>query len=171
MKDFFRNPEKTGYSLSPNGEYFAFMMPWKNRLNIFVEKIGYEEVTRITSETERDVAEYYWANNERIVYLKDSGGDENFRLFAVNIDGSNNIDLTPFEKATVQMIDELEDNDEEMLIALNKRDVSEFDVYRLNVFTGKLNLITKNPGNITRWFTDHDGNLRVALSNDGVNLN
>ncbi len=169
MKDFFRNPEKSGYSLSPNGEYFAFMMPWKNRMNIYVEKIGSDEVIRITSETERDVAEYYWANSERIVYLKDNGGDENFRLFAVNIDGSNNIDLTPFENVTVQIIDDLEENDEEMIIAMNKRDASVFDVYRMNVISGKLDLITENPGNITEWLTDHDGKLRVALTTDGVN--
>ena len=40
MKDFFRNPEKVAYALSPNGEYLAFMQPWEKRLNVFVEKIG-----------------------------------------------------------------------------------------------------------------------------------
>ena len=170
MKDFFRNPERTGYSLSPNGEYFAYLMPWKNRLNIFIEKIGSKKSTRITNETERDVAEYYWANNERIAYLKDNGGDENFRLFAVNIDGSNNIDLTPFEKVTVEIIDDLEEYDEEMIIAMNNRDATVFDVYRMNVISGKLDLIAENPGNITEWLTDHDGKLRVATATDGVNI-
>jgi dipeptidyl aminopeptidase/acylaminoacyl peptidase len=169
MKDFFRNPEKTGYSLSPNGEYFAFMMPWKSRLNIYVQKIGSDEIVRITNETERDVAEYYWANNARIVYLKDNGGDENFRLYAVDIDGSINIDLTPFENVTVEIIDDLEDYDEEMIIALNKRDATVFDVYRMNVISGKLDLIAENPGNITNWLTDHDGKLRIAMTTDGVN--
>ena len=28
MRDFFRNPEKTGFKLSPNGEYLSFLMPW-----------------------------------------------------------------------------------------------------------------------------------------------
>jgi len=49
MEDFFRNPEKTSFSLSPNGEHLAFMKPWENRLNVHVQKIGEEEVTRITS--------------------------------------------------------------------------------------------------------------------------
>src|SRR5688572_8316157 len=29
MKDFFRNPVKVGYSLSPNGEYLAYLQPWE----------------------------------------------------------------------------------------------------------------------------------------------
>lgn len=169
LKDFFRNPESTGYSLSPNGEYFAFMMPWENRLNVFVEKIGDDEIIRVTNETMRDVAEYYWANNERIVYLKDNAGDENFRLFAVNIDGSNNTDLTPFEKVTVEIIDDLDENDEEMIIAMNKRDATLFDVYRINVISGKMELVAENPGNITSWLTDHEGRLRIAMTTDGVN--
>ncbi len=169
LKDFFRNPESTGYSLSPNGEYFAFMMPWENRLNVFVEKIGDDEIIRVTNETLRDVAEYYWANNERIVYLKDNAGDENFRLFAVNIDGSNNTDLTPFEKVTVEIIDDLDENDEEMIIAMNKRDATLFDVYRINVISGKMELVAENPGNITSWLTDHEGRLRIAMTTDGVN--
>lgn len=169
MKDFFRNPEKTNYSLSPDGVYFAFMKPWENRLNIFVQKIGSDNLTQLTSETNRDIAEYFWANNNRIIFVKDDAGDENFRLFAIDIDGQNETDLTPFEKVTVQVVDELEENDEEMIIAINNRDSTVFDVYRLNVISGKLEMIAKNPGNITGWLTDHEGKLRIAVTTDGVN--
>jgi len=44
MEDFFRNPEKIGFSLSPNGAYWAFLQPWENRLNIHVQKIGEEKI-------------------------------------------------------------------------------------------------------------------------------
>jgi dipeptidyl aminopeptidase/acylaminoacyl peptidase len=169
MKDFFRNPEKTNYSLSPDGEYFAFLMPWKSRLNIFVQKIGSDKLMRVTSETNRDISEYFWANSKRIVYLKDDSGDENYRLFGVDLDGKNNKDLTPFEKVTVEIIDELEENDDELIIAINNRDSTVFDVYRLNVITGNLEIIAKNPGNITGWLTDHEGKLRIAVTTDGVN--
>lgn len=168
MKDFFRNPEKSSFTISPNGEYFAFMMPWQNRMNVHVQKIGSDIITRITNATERDLAGYFWGNNNRIVYIQDTGGDENFRLYAVNIDGSNQKDLTPFEKVVVQVIDELKDNDEEMLIAMNKRDARIFDVYRININTGDISMIAENPGNITGWVTDHDGKLRIATTTDGV---
>ena len=80
MKDFFRNPTKVAYALSPNGEYLAFMQPWENRLNVFVEKIGSGQATRVTGAKERDIAGYAWKGDNRIVYIQDTGGDENFRL-------------------------------------------------------------------------------------------
>ncbi len=145
------------------------MMPWQNRLNVFVQKIGEEKSNRITAAVERDIAGYFWKNNERIVYIQDKGGDENFRLYAVNIDGTNQKDLTPFDKVRVQVIDDLEENEEEMIIAMNKRDARIFDVFRINVKSGELNLIAENPGNITGWLTDHKGKLRAATTTDGVN--
>ena len=30
MQDFFKNPEKSGYRISPNGEYFSYRAPWHN---------------------------------------------------------------------------------------------------------------------------------------------
>ena len=105
MKDFFRNPVKVGYSLSPNGEYLAFLQPWEKRLNVFVEKIGSGQATRVTSAKERNIAGFAWKGDNRIVYVQDTGGDENYRLYAVGIDGSNPKDLTPFEKVQAQFID------------------------------------------------------------------
>ena len=169
LEDFFKNPEKTAYQLSPDGEQLAFMMPWKNRLNIFVQKTSSDDVKRLTSAEERDIAGYFWANNKRIAYVQDKGGDENFRLYAVDVDGNNQKDLTPFEKVRVELIDELKDNDEELLIAMNHRDARLFDVYRINVNSGEMNMIAQNPGNITGWMTDHEGKLRIATTTDGVN--
>lgn len=169
MKDFFKNPEKTAFQISPNGEYLSFMMPWESRLNVYVQKIGDKEAKRLTSATERDIAGYFWANNERIAYVQDKGGDENFRLYAVNIDGTNEKDLTPFEKVRVDVIDDLEENPNEMIIGMNKNNPQLFDVYRININTGELTEIATNPGNITGWLTDHEGKLRVAVTTDGVN--
>src|SRR5215213_1581913 len=119
LKDFFRNPVKVSFSLSPNGEYLAFMQPWENRLNVFVEKIGTGQATRVTSAKARDISSYAWKGDNRIVYIQDTGGDENYRLYAVSIDGSNPRDLTPFEKVRAQIIDRLEQNENEILVGLN----------------------------------------------------
>ena len=169
LEDFFKNPEKTAFEISPDGQKVAFMQPWENRLNVHVKNIGSDEVIRLTSATERDIAGYLWLGNSRIGYVQDTGGDENFRLFAVNIDGTNQADLTPFDSVRVQIIDELENNHQEMLIGLNKRDQRLHDVYRLNVLTGQMELIAENPGNISGWQTDHAGKLRLAFTADGVN--
>lgn len=170
MRDFFRNPEQTGFAISPNGEYLAFLQPYESRLNVFVQRIGAKDApVRVTSVKTRDITSFFWKGNARIVYVQDTGGDENFHVYMVGIDGSNPKDLTPFDKVQAQIIDDLEENDAEMLVGLNKRNPQIFDVYRLNVDTGEMKVVAENPGNIAAWQTDWDGKLRVAITTDGVN--
>ena len=168
MQDFFRNPEKVSFTLSPDGKHIAFLMSWKDRFNVYVQKVGEDKPVRITSAEKRDIPGYAWANNERITYVQDTGGDENFRLYAVNIDGSSPRALTPFPNVKVRIVDRLEDDDNEMLIAMNKRDPKIFDVYRIDVNTGRMSLIAENPGDIEGWLTDNQGKLRVAVATDGL---
>lgn len=169
MEDFFKNPEVTGFSLSPDGSHLAFVKPWKTRLNVFVRKVGEDKETRVSGATERDISGYFWANNNRIGFIQDKGGDENFNLYAVDIDGTEEKALTPFEKVRVQVVDELKNDEDHILISMNRRDARVFDVYRIDINSGELEMIAQNPGNITGWMTDHDGNLRIAITTDGVN--
>lgn len=168
MKDFFKNAEKRGYQISPDGDYLSFMQPVNSRMNVFVQKIGEEASTQITFATERDIAGYFWKGNNRIIYVQDSKGDENFRLFAVDRDGKNQRDLTPFDKVRAGVVDDLVDIPNEMLIQMNKENPQVFDVYRINVNNGEMKVVGQNPGNITGWQTDHDGKLRIAITTDGV---
>ncbi|OQX79081.1 MAG: S9 family peptidase [Bacteroidetes bacterium 4484_249] len=170
LEDFFKNPEKSRYQISPDGKYFSFLAPYEKRMNIFVQERGKDEATRLTSETDRDISGYFWPNNEQILYLKDDGGDENYKLYGVNIDGSNPVCFTDFEDVRTQIIDDLQDIPDEVIIGLNKRNPQVFDPYRLNLKTGEMEMLAENPGNIQGWMFDHDGKLRVAFAIvDGVN--
>ena len=170
LENFFKNPEKSSYQISPNGDYYSFMAPYKNRMNIFVQKRGDTSSVQLTFEEDRDVAGYFWPNDNQIMFLKDDGGDENYHLFGVNIDGSNLIGYTDFEGVRAQIIDDLPDQNEFVVIGLNKRNKQVFDPYRLNLISGELTMIAENPGNIQGWMFDHDGKLRLATAIvDGVN--
>lgn len=169
VKDFFKNPERVAYKLSPNGEYIAYLAPYESRLNIFVRAVDGEKATRITSTTDRDLSGFFWANNERLMYIRDFGGDENFHLFSVKRDGSDEKDLTPFEGVRVQIIDDLTEDENHMLVGMNKRIPQIFDPYRINIHTGELTQVAENRGDITEWITDHRGHLRAAIATNGVN--
>src|SRR5690606_12538868 len=56
----------------------------------------------------------------------------------------------------------------EVVISLNDRDSSVFDVYRLNIQSGDRTLLAENPGNIVRWLTDYEGKLRLGVVSDGL---
>ncbi len=169
LRDFFRNPERAGFQISPDGNTLAFMQPYRSRMNVFVQPRAGGEPVRLTSETERDVAGYFWKGSRRIVYLKDFKGDENFHLVAVDIGGGDPLDLTPFDKVRALIIDDRFDDDDEMIIGLNKRNAEAFDAYRIDLNTKALTPIAENPGNVTNWVTDHAGCIRLAIVSDGVN--
>ncbi len=170
LEDFFRNPEKSGYQISPDGKYFSFLAPYENRMNIFVQKIGKDKAEQLTFETDRDIAGYFWANKDRVLYLKDDGGDENFSLFGVDRNGKNQKCLTCFDEVRTQIIDDLPEIKDYMIIGLNKRNAMVFDPYRINIESGEMEMIAENPGNIQGWITDHEGRLRAAIAIvDGVN--
>jgi len=169
LEDFFKNPEKTSYLISPNGKYISYLAPYNDRLNIFVKEIEDKEAIRITEATKRDINAYFWGDDNTIIYLRDNAGDENFHFYSVNIHTGVNKDLTPFEGVRANLVDELEDFDSEILIEMNKRNPEVFDVYRMNFESGDMKMTAENPGNISGWVTDHEGKVRAAITTDGVN--
>ncbi len=170
LEDFFKNPEKAYFKISPGGQFISFTAPYKNRMNLFIREVGQDSIQQITFDTDRDIAGYLWANDYRILYVKDEDGNEDFKLYGVDRDGGNPKCLTCFEGVRTQIIDDLPDQPTEVLIGLNKRSPQVFDPYRLNIETGKMTLLAENPGNIVGWITDHDGKLRAAYAiTDGVN--
>ena len=171
LNSFFKNPDISYILLSPEGDKISFTKPYKNRMNVFVTVLGTKDTFRVTSVEDRNIMSYFWKNNNRIIYLKDKGGDENFHLYAVDADGKNLKDLTPFENVRVQIVDDLQDYEDEVLIEMNKRNPELFDVYRLNIKTGEMKSVAENPGGISNWITDHTGTIRVAVQTNGVRSN
>ncbi len=169
LQDFFKNPEKTAYKISPDAKHISWLAAYQGRLNIHLQPTEGGEITRLTSVTDRDLRSYFWLNNFQLAFFKDNNGDENAHFHVVHIINREVKDLTPFENVKVELVDELEDNENEVLIMMNKRNAELFDVYNLKTDTGEIKLMEENPGNITGWITDHDGNIKIAITTDGVN--
>ncbi|WP_418302122.1 S9 family peptidase [Lysinibacillus fusiformis] len=168
VEDFMKNPGNFGYELSPDGNYITFASAWENRSNVFVKKMNdTSEPVRVSSSKDRDVAGFFW-KDDTLLYLKDKGGDENFHIYSTTFNGSEEKDLTPYPNVTVGILDSLQGVKDEILIMMNKEDATVFDVYKLNVKTGNTTHVAKNPGNITNWLADRNGNVRVAVATDGV---
>ena len=176
LRDFFCKPERSFFRLSPDGKTLGFMQPYKRRENLHVVNLSpggkepdFNKARRLTSETERDIAGYFWKGNSHILYVKDFGGDENYHVVSVDVQSGKVKDLTPLPKIRASIVDDLLDDPDHVLVQHNKRDPKVFDIYRINVKTGDSTLVAQNPGNITNWVTDHSGRVRIATTTDGVN--
>ncbi len=83
----FGDPEISGAQLSPDGKYIAFLKPFKKTRNIWVKRTSepFSSARLMTTETARPVAGFLWTRDSKyIVYVKDSGGDENYNAYAVD---------------------------------------------------------------------------------------
>jgi dipeptidyl aminopeptidase/acylaminoacyl peptidase len=169
VRTFFKNPEQTGHKLSPDGDYIAWLAPWNGRLNVWVEKLGETAPKRITEDTKRDIRNFTWTTDDRIVYAQDTAGDENFKLFSVKRDGGDPINLTPWDGVRADVVDVPYKDHRHIIIEHNQRDKQVFDAYTVDVETGKSELLLKNPGDVTGYTTDHDGVIRIETVSDGVN--
>ncbi len=171
VEDFFRNAEKFGWRISPDGEYISYLSPHNGHTNVFVRKISDSAGIPVTNDTVRNVYQYEWKGN-RILYLQDVGGDENFQLFSVALNGKGLKALTPFPKVRTQILDKWRDipfKEKEVMIGMNKRDAQYFDPYSINIETGEMKVLFRNDKNYDSWFTDHKGVIRIATKTDGVN--
>lgn len=170
LEDFFRNAQEAAYQLSPDGRFLSFMAPYADCMNVFVKPTAGGEAIRLTDETERSIGGYAWADDDRLVYVKDHGGDENYALYGIRPDGSDRRAYTAFDGVKTVIIDDLEEVPGQMIVGLNRRNPEVFDPYRLDLNTGTLTLLAENPGNWQGWTTDHQGRLRaVTAIEDGVN--
>jgi len=172
MKTFFRNASKSGFRISPDGNYFSYRDDYRGRLNIFVQKVTDTIAIRVTNDTVRSIINYFW-KSDRIVYLQDVGGDENFQVFSVKTDGSNLKPLTPFPSIRTDVIDALKaipGKEKELIVGINKRVKYSIDPYLLNIETGALKLLYNNKENFDTWLTDNTGVLRIASKPDGINV-
>lgn len=161
----FGNPEKSMVRLSPNGRHLSFGSPLNGVQNIFIaEADNPADAKPITEDKGRGIRSYFWLyDNQHIVYLKDDGGDENWRIHVVDIQTKEDQVFTP-EKVNARIFNVSDKFPEEILIGLNERDQSYHDVYRLNIRTGERTLVLQNDSGFRDFIFDEDYRLRFASS-------
>jgi dipeptidyl aminopeptidase/acylaminoacyl peptidase len=159
----FGNPVKASPQISPNGKYLSYLAPVNNVLNIWVRTLGERDDRAVTKDSNRGVTSYFWQEDgEHILYVQDTDGDENWRLYSVKIASEEVKAFTPFPNVQVRLIAHEKHLPHEVLIQLNKRDPTAHDVYHLDLRNGELTLLEENPGNFVGWLADHDLNIRGA---------
>jgi dipeptidyl aminopeptidase/acylaminoacyl peptidase len=161
----FGNPERTAPALSPDGTRIAYLAPHDDVLSVWVRTVGAEDDRVVACDPARPIRNVFWSpGGERVLYLQDAAGDENFHLFAADPDGAQPaIDLTPYEgtRVAVQAIDYR--RPERMLVAMNRRDPALFDVYTFDPLTGTATLDTQNPGSVASFAEDVELRVRAGL--------
>lgn len=159
----FGNPERAAVTISPDGARLAWLAPVDGVMNVWVAPAGDLAAGKpVTKDTSRGIRIYFWAfDSAHIVYLQDRGGDENWRVYAVDLAAGAERDLTPFEKVQARIEQVSPRHPGEILISVNDRDPQLHDVYRVKLATGERTLAQKNEGFVGFSFDD-DYRVRLA---------
>src|SRR5689334_16900231 len=72
VEDFFKNADKTGWQISPDGEYVSYRSSHLGHMNVFVRKVTDSTGVPVTFDSVRNISQYQWKGN-RILYLQDVG--------------------------------------------------------------------------------------------------
>ncbi len=161
----FGNPEKAAPLLAPDGRQLAYLAPLDGVLNVWVGSPGGQDDQPVTRDRDRGIRVYCWGRDSRhILYLQDKGGDENWRLFAVDVDARTERELTPYPDVQVQIVEHDKHFPNDVVIAMNREDPRRHDVYRLDLRTGRAERVAENPGNVVHWVTDTSLQVRGAVA-------
>lgn len=144
--DLFGNPVRSGGKLSPDGKWVGWMAPHEGVMNIW--RAPYDDPANarlMTHAKDRPIPQYFWSpDSSAMLYVQDKAGDENYLLYKVNVEGGEEICLTPFEETLVQIVGSSDTIHDAILVGLNNRDPRFHDVYRLTLSTGELELVLEN---------------------------
>jgi dipeptidyl aminopeptidase/acylaminoacyl peptidase len=170
----FGNPERVSPALSPDGTMLAWLAPRDGVLNVWVapandgsrdgDGIDWAAARVVTDDTDRGIRQFAWAHDGRhLLYLQDTGGDENWRLHDVDLQTMQRRDLTPFEGVHTQIIAMEKKFPTDVLVGLNLDNPQLHDVYRLDLVTGELLKEVENPG-FAGWLADTQLVVRGAIA-------
>jgi len=160
----FGNPDRTSVTISPDGETLAYLAPWNGVLNVWVAPAAAPKDARVvTRDTGRGVRAYEWAyTSHHILYLQDADGDENWRVYCLDVATEACRDLTPARGVQAQIQQLSPRYPEEALIAMNDRDPRLHDLYRVSLLTGERRLVQSND-RFVGFLTDGTFQVRFAL--------
>lgn len=171
--------------LSPDGQHFAATIPQGDATNLAIIHRKTMKIIRVYGFGERThIGEFYWANNERVVYLKAkkkgyseqliSSGD----IYAANIDGTKRVQLFGYnmgngfkgktknkKKLSLMAYGNLINmlpNDPEHILVRAQSFYGDADkpqkIYKVNIYNRKRETIAKTPL----------GNMRVKVNGEGI---
>jgi dipeptidyl aminopeptidase/acylaminoacyl peptidase len=174
LEVLFGNPQRIEPSISPDGTQLGWIAPHDGVLNVWVapvtggdgdgEGVDWAAARVVTEDRDRGIRIFGWAHDGRhLLYLQDTGGNENWRLYDVDLATGEHRDLTPFDNVQARVIAADKKFPNDVLVGLNRDNPQLHDVYRLDLVTGKLVREVENPGFLD-WVADTNLVVRAALA-------
>lgn len=174
IQDFFKDPEFTSVSLSPDGKHMAVTVPQEDRTVLAVLRVSDKGVVgKWDYGVDRHFRQVLWANNDRLLFyvtfktgrfdFETSKGD----LYASNIDGTQRIDIP--NGIGYQIVSLTPEDPRTILV---ERSIETSYLSKLDVYNGRLVTVATAPVEQGSFLVDHERKPRFVSGamNDGRNV-
>jgi acylaminoacyl-peptidase len=158
----FGNPERFQARLSPDGQWLTWLAPFEGVLNVWLAPADHIADARpLTRRKGRPIAWQDWSwDGRHILFTSDHDGDENWCIFASDRAGVVR-ELTPARGVAARLLLEAPDQPGTLMIGLNDRDPKWHDAWRLDLASGKRELVLENTAGF--WHLTFDWQLNPRL--------
>lgn len=162
----FGHPDRTNPQISPDGKYLSYLAPDKNNvMQIWVRTLDERDDRQLTSERTHGIGHYTWTYQpNKLIFAQDNAGDENWQIYAADIYEGAIKNLTPYKGVQSRLVAIDPVHPDEMLIAMNLRNRRFHDVYRLNLETGEIQMVSRNGGFQYAWVAASQLSVRIAAN-------
>ncbi|MFL5372904.1 MAG: alpha/beta fold hydrolase [Myxococcales bacterium] len=143
IEQFMATTRVSGASFSADEKRILFSSNESGVFNAYSVPVAGGKAVALTSSKDTTYAVSYFPKDDRILYTRDSGGDEQNHLYLRNLDGSEK-DLTP-GKLKARFFSWARDLSA-FYVETNERDPKFFDFYRYDAKTLERKLLFQNPG-------------------------
>lgn len=160
----FGNPTIGSASISPDGQWLAWAASDDGVMNVWVAPRNDRDAARqLTFDRRRGVSGHSWSRDSAyLLFSQDNDGDENYKLFAVEVATGTQRCLTPFDGTRAGITRISRKTPGRILIGLNRRDKRYPDLFALELATGEMELVLENPG-FAGFIVDDDYRVRFAV--------
>ncbi|MGE0870829.1 MAG: alpha/beta fold hydrolase [Kofleriaceae bacterium] len=160
----FGNPERAAVKMSPDGKHLSWLAPKDGVLNVWVAPVGkLDQAKAVTNDTKRPIKQYFWTyTNKHIIYAQDTAGDENFHMFRVDVSDGKTTDLTPYANTRASVVSLSDRKPTTLMMIMNDRKPQMFDLYKVDLLTGKRELVVQNDDGLLSYDIDNDMKVRFA---------
>ena len=150
--------------ISPDGKFIIYNREVNSVMNVWLKTVGKNDDKPITFDSKRGIFSYFWSwDSKSIFYLQDVAGNENRRLYSVELATGDIKDYTPFENVQVRLLNYSKNFPHRILLEINKREPKIHDIYELNTEANELKLIHDNSENAHYWVADNNLIVRAKV--------
>ncbi|MBO9643749.1 MAG: S9 family peptidase [Pseudacidovorax sp.] len=166
-KHLFANPARAAMSISPDGQWLAWLADGDGVMNIWAAPSSSpHEARQITRDTRRGIQSFNWTYVPgMLLFSQDRDGDENFQLFGANVSDGSLRALTRAAagvRTGVQSISR--ERRDDIAVVSNARDARFFDVHVLDLRTGEMQCVEENTG-FAGFVLDAHYQVKLAVRN------